>query len=332
MASDFVKRDRTARLLRVEHLLSQHPNGLSAKELAGRLGVTIRTVYRDLRALEDELGFPVWEDSGKFGAEPGAFLPPMNLTLPEAVTLYLSARLMARYSDRRDDNVIRAFGSLAGVLPAPIAQHIYSTIASISERPADEQYGQVFGTLIRGWAERKQVAITYSHLQGGKPRTSQRVLSPYFIEPHPGGHSCYVLGHDSLSGELRTFKVERIQSASLTTDSFEVPREFDAQQRLREAWVVTEETPVEIRLLFHDAAAAARARENRWHTSQQAIEHSDGKLELRFTVAGFTEIQSWVLGWGDTVEVLHPPEFRTSMGRICGRMADHYQSQATHAL
>ena len=122
MPTDHIKRDRTARLLRVEGILSQHPHGLSAKDVADRTGVNVRTAYRDLRALEDELGFPVWEEQGKFGALPGAFLPPLNLTLSEAVTLYLSARLMARFSDRRDDNVIRGFGSLAAVLPNPTSR------------------------------------------------------------------------------------------------------------------------------------------------------------------------------------------------------------------
>ena len=324
MPPDFVKRDRTARLLRVEHLLSQHPNGLSAKDMASRLGVNVRTAYRDLRALQEELGFPVWEDAGKFGAEPGGFLPPMNLTLDEAVTLYLSARIMARFGDHRDDSVIRAFGSLAAVLPPPIAQHIYSTIATISDQQPDEQYSQVFSTLIRGWAEQRLVAITYSHMQGQNRHATERTIAPYFIEPHPGGHSCYVLGHDSLSSELRTFKVERIHSANLTEEPFEVPAEFDARRRLRESWVVTDEPPVEIRLLFHDPGAAERARESRWHTSQQAIERRDGKLELRFTVAGLVEIQSWILGWGDTVEVLSPPEFRKSIAHIVTRMATHY--------
>src|SRR5436190_1367258 len=81
LSIDFVKRDRTARLIRVEHLLSQHPDGLTAKQVADRVGVNVRTAYRDLRALEDELGFPVWEDNGKFGSEAKAFLPPLNLTL-----------------------------------------------------------------------------------------------------------------------------------------------------------------------------------------------------------------------------------------------------------
>ena len=40
-----------------------------------------RTVYRDLRALESELEFPVWSEGGRWGVEPGAFLPPLKLTL-----------------------------------------------------------------------------------------------------------------------------------------------------------------------------------------------------------------------------------------------------------
>lgn len=324
MATDYVKRDRTARLLRVENLLSQHPNGLTAKQVAERVGVNVRTAYRDLRAIEEELGLPVWEDGGRFGALPGAFLPPLNLTLTEAVSLYLSARLMARFSDRRDDSVIRGFGSLAAVLPVPIAQHIYSTVAAIGERPADERYRAVFDALVRGWAEGKRVRIRYAH--GGQE--SERTLAPYFIEPHPAGHSCYVLGWDSQSDGLRTFKIERIQAAQVTDEPFEVPDDFDGPQRLRDSWIVTDDEPVEVRLLFHDASAAERARESRWHTSQQAVERPDGKLELRFTVAGLLEIASWVLGWGDTVEVLGPEALRERVAGIARNMAARYDSLA----
>lgn len=329
MATDYVKRDRTARLLRVEHLLSQHPNGLTAKQVAERTGVNVRTAYRDLRALEEELALPVWEESGRFGALPGSFLPPLNLTLSEAVSLYLSARLMARFSDRRDDNVVRGFGSLAAVLPAPIAQHIYSTVAAIGERPADERYSRVFDALVRGWAEGKRVRIRYAHGDAaGRRQESERTLAPYFIEPHPAGHSCYVLGWDSQSGGLRTFKIERIQAAEVTDEQFEVPDDFDGPQRLRDSWIVTDEVPVEVRLLFHDASAAERARENRWHTSQRAVERPDGKLELRFTVAGLLEIASWVLGWGDTIEVLGPETLRERVAAIARNMAARYDSLA----
>ena len=47
-------------------------------------------------------------------------------------------------------------------------------------------------------------------------------MSAYFLEPHPAGHSLYVLAHDSVSGEIRTFKVERMQSARLLDTQFEI--------------------------------------------------------------------------------------------------------------
>ncbi len=325
----YAKRDRTARLLGVAHLLRQYPHGLSAQEIAERMGTTVRTAYRDVHALEEEVGIPIWEDRARFGVLEGAFLPPLNLTLLQAVALLLSARLMARFEDRRDDNVVRAFGALATVLPSPIAEHVYATLSLLNTRPRDEHFSETLKVLVQGWAEGRKVIICYPHTDpGGNQSPLERTLSPYFVEPHPGGHSLYVLAHDSLSNAERTFKVERIQSARLTEERFTVPEDFDLERRLRDSWIVTDEEPVDVRLLFHDPKAAARVRENRWHTSQQESTRADGKLELRFTVAGLLEIQSWILGWGGSVEVLAPRELREEIAATARGMAARYDSLA----
>jgi predicted DNA-binding transcriptional regulator YafY len=156
---EFVKRDRTARLLGVAHLLYQHPHGLTAQEIADRIGMNVRTVYRDLRALEDEVGVAVWQDSWRYGAEKASFLPPLKLTLLEAVTLFLSVRLMARYQDHRDPHVIAAFNKLASILPAPIAQHVHASVTSLSNRPRDDRRERIFDLLSTAWAERRKVLI-----------------------------------------------------------------------------------------------------------------------------------------------------------------------------
>src|SRR5919201_1098591 len=112
----FAKRDRAARLTRVATLLYQHrPYGLTAREIARRIDVNVRTVYRDLHAIETELGIPVWEDKGRWVAEQGAFLPPLKLTLLEAVTLFLSARLMARHAEKKDPHA-------GGAVRRPVAR------------------------------------------------------------------------------------------------------------------------------------------------------------------------------------------------------------------
>src|SRR5437870_13197564 len=89
--------------------------------------MNVRTMYRDLRALEEEVGVAVWQDGKRFGAEPTSFMPPLKLTLQEAVTLFLSTRLMARYQDRRDPHVIPAFNKLASILPTAIAQQVHAS-------------------------------------------------------------------------------------------------------------------------------------------------------------------------------------------------------------
>lgn len=325
MSAEFVKRDRTARLARVASLLHQHPQGLTARELARRVRVSVRTAYRDLRALDEEVGIPLWELDGRYGTEGAAFLPPLKLTLLEAVTLFLSARLMARYADKRDLHVLDAFDKLATVLPSPVAQHVHATIAAMADRPRNETYSRVFDLLATGWAESRRVKIWYPYVHpDGRTFVNERVVAPYFLEPNPTGHGCYLIGHDGFAGSVRTFKLERIQQAELTAETFEIPPDFDAHARFDDAWGVAEDTLVEVRLLFHDRSAASRARENRWHPSQREIERADGSLELRFTVGGLLEITPWVLSWGDAVEVLSPTELRERVAGVARGLAARY--------
>ena len=80
-----VKRDRVARLVRVANLLKQHPEGMRAEDIAVRLGISKRTAYRDLTALEGELQMPTWSDGGRWGMLEASFLPPLKLTTSEAM-------------------------------------------------------------------------------------------------------------------------------------------------------------------------------------------------------------------------------------------------------
>ena len=112
------KRDRLARLLAVLGVLQASGEaGIRPAEIARRTGMSKRTVYRDLRALESELKFPVWSEGGRWGVQPGAFLPPLRLTLPEAMAVFLSARLVTRYADKYEPHLASAFQKLEEGLP-----------------------------------------------------------------------------------------------------------------------------------------------------------------------------------------------------------------------
>ncbi len=107
------KWDRAARLLRVATVLHAHPAGISAQAIADQIGVSKRTVYRDLIAMESDAELPIWQDKGKWGLESGVFLPPLALTLPEATTFFLAARVLAKATDEHDSELLSAYVKLA---------------------------------------------------------------------------------------------------------------------------------------------------------------------------------------------------------------------------
>lgn len=323
----FEKGDRGARILKVQTLLQGNPRGLTPDELARRTGVTVRTTYRDLRALE-AMNVPVYEEGRRILIDRNYFVAPVNFTLGEAMALLIGARLWSRYTDEADPDAADAFSKLAAVLPAPVAEYVHATVAQMLKRPANPGYSRIVQTLALAWAGRRVARIWYRAADVESP---PRLIEPYFLEPSQIGHSLYVVARDRGVGEMRTFKVERIARVELTADTYQIPPDFDIHAYLSRAWGIFHSgEPVEVRLRFFPPAAA-RVKESTWHPSQRLRLQPDGSLEMSVTVAGTVEITPWILGWGETVEVLEPPELRRRIAEIGGVLADRHRPSAVAA-
>jgi proteasome accessory factor B len=321
------KRDRLARLLNVVSILyasGSTEQGVPVSDIARLTNMNVRTVYRDLRALDDELGVPIFQAGrGRYGIEKKFFLPPLHLTVPEAIVLFLAARLIARWSDESDQVVISAFTKIGNELPQPIARHVAATMLAVGGQRPNERYAAIFNSVARGWAEGRVVEITYDSGSGEARRTRVR---PYLLEPFAAGRSIYLIGHDETADAMRTYKVERIRQATLTLDRYDIPDDFDPDQWLANSWGIwSSDTtpPVEVRLRF-DPGVARRVRETVWHRSQVLTELEDGGVELEVRVAGIVEIRPWILSWGDQVEVVAPPDLREAVAAATRGAAERY--------
>jgi predicted DNA-binding transcriptional regulator YafY len=323
----FQKQNRGARLMRIWRLLYHHrPHGITAQELARRLDIGARTVYRDIKIIREEWKIAVHDDGqGRMWCEQSDFLPPLKLSLHEAVTLFLSARLMARFADKFDPGVKSAFEKLADVLPGPVAAHVNAIAADMASATVDRRYARVFEEVATAWAESRKLRIAYSRpVPGGQPAVTRRVVAPRYLEPNPWGLGCYLIADDDRSHDKRTFKLERITEAQALSERFEPEPDPTAPSQLSRAWTVSDEEPACVRIRFHESSAARRAQENRWHPSQKESTGPDGKLELTFEVAGLLEITPWILTWGDSVEVLAPPALRERIASLATGMARRY--------
>jgi predicted DNA-binding transcriptional regulator YafY len=324
----FGKRDRLARMLRVVAVLRGHPEGIRPSEIARRTGVATRTVYRDLRALETEVGVAVWSEDGLWGVVGEEFLPPLKLTLDEAMAVVLSARLMVRYADKYDPDLAAAFEKLEGVLPQPLADHVERTLDVLSQHPRDPGFSERVHRLTRAWAERRVVTLEYEPARYAPEAIARRaVVRPYLIEPSLQTHALYLIGWDETRDALRTFKIERIRDVALTPRTFEPPEGDGVESAFRRAWdIIADQPPTEVVLRFAPGVAA-RVQEATWHPTQRVVAGDDGSLTWMATVAGTIEIRLWILSWGDDVEVLAPPELRKDVALTHRRAGRQYEAE-----
>ncbi|MEO6350576.1 MAG: WYL domain-containing protein [Candidatus Limnocylindrales bacterium] len=323
------KWDRAARYLKIARVLHEHPDGISAEFLADLVGVSKRTIYRDISAMDFDAGLPIWSDKGRYGLEGEAFLPPLALTLHEATTLFLAARMLAKTSDEHDTEIIGAFVKLAQILPPVLADHIRDTVDAFSTATErNETFTRVFRVLAEGWAQRRVIEMEYDSGVYDPTRAPRKTrVQPLAIEPSALTHALYLMGFDESRGARRTFKVERILSASLTPDTFTPPEGAATARDLLRAWdVIADEDPVRVVIRF-SASVAKRAAETRWHPSQELEQQKDGTLIWRGLVSGMREIRIWILGWGSEAEVLEPPELRDVVAGELSRAAALYRQQ-----
>ena len=324
---DTSKRDRLARFYRVLRYLSAHPDGATVDSVAGFVAMSRRTVYRDLRALEGEIGIPLWSEGGRWGIVEGAFLPPLRLTLDEAVAFFFAARLTAQFADRYDPDTGAAFQKLAEILPPVVARHLERTIDVLASRPPDERLTRNLRLLSRAWVERRVVELTYdaaTYSPGRPPRRSR--VHPYLIEASATTRALYLIGFDESRGAVRTFKLQRILELSLEpdADAFEPPDPAVVQEGLDRSWgVITDQEEVEVELRF-DAAIAPLVTETTWHPTERVTREADGSVLWRARVPGTLEIRRWILQWGAQVEVLAPPELRDEVAETYRKAAARY--------
>ena len=299
---------KTERLIKIWLLLYQNPLRFTAKDIGEKYGVDVRTIYRDLDALQNQLGVPISEEGSKRGIAEGYHLPPIRFSLPEALNVFLSARLMLSYAHRYDPNIEATFFKLNSVIPSPLREQIQKTMDWMHTLTRDERYLRTLTELAKAWVEQHRVTITYRAFDAEK--AIERKIEPYFIEPAAMGHASYVVAYCHYAGAIRNFRIGRIESIRITNETYTIPADFDANRYFGPAWGVSVEGEVKtIRLRFAKGVARL-VEETVWHPSQVLERRKDGSLVMTLLVMDTLEFFRWILWWGEDVEVLEPPEIR----------------------
>ncbi|MEU5002420.1 transcriptional regulator [Streptomyces sp. NPDC021622] len=219
--------DLPARMLRLLSLL-QTRREWSGAELAERLGVTGRTVRRDIDRLR-ELGYPVEGTTGHAGGyrlAAGTDLPPLLLDDEEAIAIAVALRTATSGVTGIEETAVRALAKLEQVLPARL-RHQVSALQTATVPLAWGGGPQADPGALAALAAacRDHEAVTFDYRSRQATEATARRVEPHALVA--AGNRWYLVAHDLGKDGWRTFRVDRLAAVSPTGRRF-TPRELPA--------------------------------------------------------------------------------------------------------
>ncbi|MFI5509195.1 helix-turn-helix transcriptional regulator [Mycobacterium sp. NPDC051804] len=213
--------ETTSRVLQLLGLL-QSRRVWTGEELADRLGVTTRSVRRDVDRLRD-LGYPVHASKGHGGGYQlgaGAALPPLLLDPDEAVAMAVCLRLAAGGTVAGvGESALRALSKLDQVMPARLRSQVAAvhdaTVTLTSPSSDDAVEPDVLMTLARACRDREHVNCGYVDIRG---KATQRRLEPYQLVTT--GRRWYLLAYDRDKQDWRSLRLDRMADVRALGSTF----------------------------------------------------------------------------------------------------------------
>lgn len=316
---------RIYRLLQLITML-QRSSRYTVDELARELGVSRRTVFRDLNMLEmAHIPYHFDPEQGGYRIGRHFFLPPINLTLTEALAILMMAGKMRGAGKIPLLNQgAKAAMKVESALPQHIRKHVGSILdnlkVSMGPMSRHEDLDTIFDDLTAAIEDRKVCKLVYVSFQEKKQIiTHVHPLRLVFMSK-----AWYLLGYSSEHLELRTFKLGRIRKLIVTDRIFEKRDDGDLDEYFGMAWQMIPEGKLYDIHLHFDEKVAGNVAEVIWHKSQKIEWNDDGSIEFHVTVDGIGEISWWIIGYGNQVEVISPAPLRKRIAEMAVGMLKKY--------
>ncbi|MFE6198030.1 helix-turn-helix transcriptional regulator [Streptomyces sp. NPDC057838] len=272
--------DTPARLLTLLSLL-QTPREWPGGELADRLGVSRRTVRRDIDRLR-ELGYPVQATKGADGGYrlvAGKAMPPLVLDDEEAVAIAVGLRAGAGHAvEGLDEASVRALAKLEQVLPGRLRHRVTTLQAATTPLTSGDGPSiapETLTVMASTVAGRERLRFAYRAADG---TASRRLTEPYRLVST--GRRWYLVAYDLDRDDWRTFRVDRVSEPFATGARF-TPRELptgDAAEYLRRSMHRQQRT-YDFVVTFAAPADFVAARVPAWLGAPEPVD--EGSCRLR---------------------------------------------------
>lgn len=297
---------------------------VKASEIAERFGISLRTVYRDIRALE-ESGVPIGSEAGVgYFLMDNYKLPPVMFSKDEASALLFGEKLIEKMSDDRMKSDFRsAITKIKAILKPEEKdrlEKLHNHISVLNYNSSNNSYNQLFLNEIQQALVSKQVVeIDYQAGYGAPP--TKRLVEPIGLcNYHRRWH---LFAWCRLREEYRDFRLDRIQNLNILDENYKGKQHISLEEFIRQMNVITGEP--NISLLVKNENIRAVSDSKYWYGFIGDEAADENTTRLHFSNNEIRGFATWIISSGSMAQVEEPEELKAILAEFVSRFVENYQ-------
>ena len=299
---------------------------VQARELAQRFDVSIRTIYRDMRSLENA-GIPIAAETGKgYFLVEGYHLPPVMFTPQEIGALLLAERTAGMFTDSASQaSLVSALTKIKAVLKdaqKDWASSVEEQMSAYNPQPMDApQTNRFIQELQNALYEKKTLEIRYRSLKS--EQSTQRKIEP--VHMYFAGMYWYVVAFCHLREDYRIFRVDQIEDLQPTELNF--THTHPSIDEILKSMLKSKASHCVI-LRFPNALAWETFRNHLLPGCILNIDNSEACVEVTLLVDSLPVMGKWLVESACRYEVVQPDELKAAARQYALEKADSYSRRA----
>jgi predicted DNA-binding transcriptional regulator YafY len=290
---------------------------VKAQHIADRFNVSLRTVYRDIKSLE-EAGIPLAGEAGiGYSIMDGYRLPPVMFTREEAIAFLTAEKLVEKMTDETNGrNYKSAMYKIRAVLRSAekdLLEQIDNQIEVIKVNKHSTLEGNYTESILKAIAEKKVVSIDYFSYY--RRESNKRLVEPVGI--FHLDHYWHLIGYCMLRNDYRDFRFDRISNLKITGEG-QRREHLPLKNYIEKRFSGRELHPVTIAI---DEEACPYVGEQKYYMGYVSETRKGNEIEMNFMSASLEGFARWFIVIADRARIVEPEILRDKVKALVANIS-----------
>jgi len=296
---------------------------ITALEIADRFEVSLRTIYRDIRALE-EGGVPIGAEAGiGYYLSEGYHLPPIMFTKNEASALLLAGKFFEKHTDKNQQSDFQnALYKIKAVLDMDKKEELENLEGKISIDPFGFQFKDQTTNLMVSkiqslLPQKNLIKLIYHASYSGE--STERVVEPIGLCFYSS--QWHLIAFCQLRNDYRDFRTDRIEKLEVTGGKFSKTDHISLDRYLKR---LQDSSDVELATIRFPKNVVSYINDAKYHFGWVDEKELENHIEMKFAIMSMNLLARWLLMSGSQFDIVAPEKLKVLVIDLVKELSGKY--------